>query len=99
MTAETSFSAHSKFSLGIHFDRVEKRFGSLLALRGISLQIVPGEFIVLLGPNGTGKTTLLRIAALLMSPSKGAVRFVGARNNDSATADVSRENAKRLIGL
>ncbi len=61
--------------LGIRFERVERRFGSLVALRGVSLEIIPGEFVALLGHNGAGKTTLLRIAAQLMRPSRGAVKF------------------------
>jgi len=77
-------------SLGISFDQVEKRFGSLLALRGVSLEIIPGEFVALLGPNGAGKTTLLRIAAQLSTPTGGAVRFSAVTSSDSA---------KRLIGM
>lgn len=76
-------------SLGVSFDRVEKRFGPLLALRSVSLEIFPGEFVVLLGANGAGKTTLLRIAALLCRPTSGTLTFSG----------VTPEGAKRLIGM
>lgn len=73
-------------SLGISFEKIEKRFGALQALRGVSLEIQPGEFVALLGHNGAGKTTLLRIAALLMRPTSGNVRF---------TAD----EPKALVGM
>ena len=82
---------------GIRFDKVEKRFGSLIALRGVSLEIGSGEFVALLGPNGAGKTTLLRIAALLMNPTTGKISLTGAAASDDGEA-ASAQN-KRLIGM
>jgi len=64
-------------SVGLHLERVSKRYGLLYALREVSLQIRAGEFVLLLGPNGCGKTTLLRVAARLCQPTSGQVVWEG----------------------
>jgi len=51
------------------FENVERRFGDVYALRGVSLDIEPGEIVCLLGPSGCGKTTLLRIASGIEKPT------------------------------
>jgi heme exporter protein A len=89
-TAASAVASHIPAGLGISFEHIEKRFGSLAALRGISLDIAPGEFVALLGHNGAGKTTLLRIAASLMAPTNGKVRFTGSAVGDTP---------KRWIGM
>jgi spermidine/putrescine transport system ATP-binding protein len=57
---------------------VTKRFGDLVAVRSVSLDIRRGEFLTLLGPSGCGKTTLLRLIAGFDSPSEGRVFLDGA---------------------
>jgi ABC-type multidrug transport system ATPase subunit len=93
-------SAHGPH-LGVSFHNVEKRFGSLAALRGVSLEIRAGEFVALLGPNGAGKTTLLRMAALLMNPTRGSVFFSSAAPANPAQAhqEANTLRPKYSIGL
>lgn len=56
---------------------VEKSYGALKALNGVSLQIEEGEFFGLLGPNGAGKTSLISIIAGLSRADRGQVRVLG----------------------
>jgi heme ABC exporter ATP-binding subunit CcmA len=74
-SAASASGAPATAGLGIRFDKVQKRFGSLTALRDVSVEIFSGEFVALLGPNGAGKTTLLRVAAGLAAPTSGTVRL------------------------
>jgi spermidine/putrescine ABC transporter ATP-binding subunit len=55
-----------------------KRYGSTLALDGVSLAVAPGEFFTLLGPSGCGKTTTLRSVAGFVTPDAGDVAINGA---------------------
>ncbi len=59
------------------YSNVTKQFGSLQALKDVSLTIEPGHIVGLLGPNGSGKTTLLKIACGLLKPSSGTVSVCG----------------------
>jgi heme exporter protein A len=61
----------------IHVDGVTKRFGHVLALRGVSLQLKQGRCLGIFGPNGAGKTTLLKILSTLTRPSTGSVSIAG----------------------
>jgi putative ABC transport system ATP-binding protein len=50
---------------------------SVEALRGISIELKPGEFVALQGPSGSGKSTLLNVLGLIEKPSSGRVVFLG----------------------
>lgn len=78
--------------LTIRMSGVTKRFGERTVLDGIDLQGRAGERIAVVGDNGSGKTTMLRVAAGLSRPQAGQVHIHGV--------DVLRrpEQAKRLLG-
>ncbi len=98
MPRTRSTSASGSPCIGISFAGIEKRFGSFVALRGISLEILSGEFVALLGPNGAGKTTLLRIAALLASPTRGHVQFTNGGGAGPAMGDLSTKSLLGMVG-
>lgn len=89
--------ATSTAGMGISFDKIDKRFGSLVALRSVSFHVTPGEFVALLGHNGAGKTTLLRIAAQLMAPSGGQVLFSGLAAGASPKSSIGMVGHSTLL--
>jgi iron(III) transport system ATP-binding protein len=76
----------------IQFIDVAKRYGSAMAVDGVSFSIAKGEMVTFLGPSGCGKTTSLRLIAGLELPSAGQVRIAGR--------DVSQRAAsERNVGM
>ena len=71
---------------------LERRYGSVFALSGLSLEIPRGQTAAIFGSNGAGKTTLLKILAGLCTPSSGSVEILGQRLPTSATL-------RRRIGM
>ncbi len=61
----------------IRLDGLSKRYGRVWAVRGLSLEVRPGEIYALLGPNGAGKTTALRCLATLLEPTAGSASVQG----------------------
>jgi heme ABC exporter ATP-binding subunit CcmA len=58
----------------IRAERLEKRYGEKVVLRGLDFELERGGFLVVTGPNGSGKTTLLRLCAGLAIPSGGKLK-------------------------
>src|SRR5207244_6107982 len=56
---------------------VRKRFGDVVAVDGVDLEVFAGEFFSLLGPSGSGKTTCLRMIAGFEAPSAGRIMLHG----------------------
>jgi putative spermidine/putrescine transport system ATP-binding protein/spermidine/putrescine transport system ATP-binding protein len=67
----------------VRFKGIEKRFGDLVAVQPMDLNIPEGSFVTLLGPSGCGKTTLLRMLAGLEAPTRGDIFIKGKRINDT----------------
>ena len=75
-----------------------KRFGSVVAVNGVSLTIEPGTFLSLLGPSGCGKTTMLRCVAGLEDPDGGEI-YIGDKLVFSYDRGISLPPGKRDLGL
>ena len=58
-------------------EKLTKKFGSMTAVNEISMELKPGHIYAMLGPNGSGKTTWMKMAAGLMKPTSGTVTFLG----------------------
>ncbi len=76
----------------IEVDRLTKRFGSTVAVNGISFTVNAGEIFGFLGPNGAGKTTTIKMLTGLVRPTSGRARLAGF--------DIVRQplQAKRVFG-
>jgi branched-chain amino acid transport system ATP-binding protein len=77
----------------LEVENVETFYGSIQALKGISLEVYDGEIVTLIGANGAGKSTTLRSINGLNHPRRGAIRFGG----DDITNDPPHEIVKRGI--
>jgi osmoprotectant transport system ATP-binding protein len=78
----------------IHFDHVSKRFPQsgvpAAAVDDVTLQIEPGELIVLIGPSGCGKTTLLKLINRLYEPTDGVITIDGRNAQEFNAPDLRR---------
>jgi iron(III) transport system ATP-binding protein len=80
--------------ISIRIQDVTKRFGTVAALQGVSLEIGPGELFFLLGPSGCGKTTLLRTLAGFHFPDEGRVFF---QDDDVTTLAPHKRNTGMMF--
>jgi branched-chain amino acid transport system ATP-binding protein len=70
----------------LRLEGVEASYGSIRALRGITLEVPPGAVVTVLGANGAGKTTTLRTITGLLRPDRGTITYEG-RRIDGVAAD------------
>ena len=72
-------------------------YGKVGILRGVDLQIAPGELVALLGPNGAGKTTLLRAISGLLAWNVGSVDFAGVSLRRMGPRDIGRRGLIHVV--
>lgn len=70
--------------------QITKFFGSLQVLKGITVDIEPGEIVTLVGASGAGKTTFLQIAGTLLKPSSGTVKINGTEVSSLKDKDLAK---------
>lgn len=70
---------------------IEARYGPVVALRGVSLNVSEGQIVAVLGANGAGKTTLFRTISGLLRPTQGRLEFLGH--------DLSKLSPERIVRL
>jgi len=75
---------------------LRKSFGTLEVLKGIDLQVHPGEVVCVIGPSGSGKSTLLRCVNLLEQPTAGTIRI---GENEITDPDVDIDKVRRHVGM
>ena len=75
----------------LEVDGIHTYYGSIEALRGVSLEVAAGEVVTMIGSNGAGKSTTLRSISGLSPPRTGSIRFDGA--------DISTMPPSRIVGL
>ncbi len=83
----------------LQVEGLTKRFGGLTAVRDMSLEIREGEAVALLGPNGSGKTTVLNMISGALEPTDGAIRFEGQRIDGDGPHDIANLGISRTFQL
>jgi branched-chain amino acid transport system ATP-binding protein len=72
-----SSSIERSASVLLRADELHVAYGSIAALKGVTLRIAPGEIVAVIGPNGAGKSTLLKALVGLEKPRSGQIEFDG----------------------
>ena len=78
---------------------VTKKFGGLVAVNAVSMQVRQGEIVGLIGPNGAGKTTLLNAIAGLNPPTSGTVRMFGEDTTGLPPEKMCRRGLSRTFQI
>lgn len=78
---------------------LRKRFGGLVAVDGVSFRLDKGEMAGLLGPNGSGKTTVMNLISGALTPTAGTIRVDGSRIDGRPAYRIARQGVSRTFQL
>jgi branched-chain amino acid transport system ATP-binding protein len=81
----------------LELDNVTMRFGGVVALREVSLDVEQGEIAALIGPNGAGKTTVFNVVTGVFRPTEGEVRFLGRRIDGMKRFWITKQGVARTF--
>jgi ABC-type branched-subunit amino acid transport system ATPase component len=82
----------------VQMKNIEKHFGSVIALNGVSLDVYPGECHCLLGDNGAGKSTFIKTMSGVHKPTRGEILFEGKPMHSTIRATRSGRHRHGLPG-
>ena len=86
---------HSEHLLDVQ--DLSMRFGGLVAVDGVALQLLPQEIFAIIGPNGAGKTTVFNCISGFYKPSSGSINLQGARLDGLGSHQVARKGVVRTF--
>lgn len=78
----------------ISFRNVKKAFGPLQVLKGVSLDVIKGETLAVIGGSGTGKTVMIKLMIGLLMPDEGTVLFDGRKWDEFGPEEASRQRTR-----
>ena len=84
-------------TFALQTDKATIRFGGLIAVNELSLEVKPGEIFGLIGPNGAGKTTVFNLLTGVYEPTSGDVNINGTRVNGLRPYQISRLGVSRTF--
>ena len=94
--SDTTQNQSSFKAAGVSIAGLRKSYGSNEVLKGIDLEVKPGEVVCLIGPSGSGKSTLLRCVNLLEQPNAGTIHVGGFEATD---LDVDLDKMRQKVGM
>ncbi|MCR6514155.1 MAG: ABC transporter ATP-binding protein [Clostridium chrysemydis] len=88
--------SREKYSLQIEKFKKDKEEGKTVALKGINMDVLEGEFLVIMGPSGAGKSTLLNMISTIDKDTKGAVKILDEDISRLNEIDISKFRYEKL---